>query len=186
MKQLEVFPECFLDTNFVSYMLGGWVKHKHSCNEVANAINKTNGFAIGIIDDDKREPKLDNGFELYEYHTKHISMFVHQDGHRYLFKVKKAMDSFIYDMAKDEKVQLSQFNLPNDFKDFKKVTKQVQANKDERLIHLFEQLKNNREFVCFRNTLKYLVSKQLKADINTAKKFFKGTLTKDDLARILY
>ena len=49
MKQLNVFPECYVDTNLVCYLLGADVKHKSSCNEVVKALNKSNGFAVGIM-----------------------------------------------------------------------------------------------------------------------------------------
>ena len=43
MKQMNVFPECNVDTNLVGFILGGYVKHKSTCNEVAKAeINLTN------------------------------------------------------------------------------------------------------------------------------------------------
>jgi hypothetical protein len=42
MKQYNVFPECNVDTNLVGYLLGGYPKHKSSCNEVVKAVNGTN------------------------------------------------------------------------------------------------------------------------------------------------
>ena len=64
-EQMNVFPECNVDTNLVSHILGGYVKHKSCCNEVVKAVNSSETFAIGIIDADKRHATMDNGF--YEY-----------------------------------------------------------------------------------------------------------------------
>ena len=65
-EQMNVFPECNVDTNLVSYILGGYVKHKSCCNEVVKAVNSSETFAIGIIDADKRHATMDKGFYEYE------------------------------------------------------------------------------------------------------------------------
>jgi hypothetical protein len=186
MKQYEVFPECYVDTNLVSYLIGGNVKHKSSCNEVAKAINQAQGFAIGIIDADKREPIIDKGFgKVSGMVNPHLTMYVHSDKRRYLFKVGRAMDQFVYDIARQEGVKLSEFDLSEDFEKFKKTAKSIQSGTDGRLRRLFEEIKNNEELLRFRNTLKYLVNKQMQADPEMAKKFFNGSLTKDDLTNVL-
>ena len=65
MKQYNVFPECNVDTNLVGYLLGGYPKHKSSCNEVVKAVNASDQFAVGIIDADKRAATMDAGFAEY-------------------------------------------------------------------------------------------------------------------------
>ena len=94
MKQYNVFPECNVDTNLVGYLLGGYPKHKSSCNEVVKAVNGTDQFAIGIIDADKRSATMDEGFVEYKLDegvdgiNRHVAMYTHGDGKRYLFTVK--------------------------------------------------------------------------------------------------
>ena len=90
MKQFDVFPECNVDTNLVGYIIGGYAKHKSCCNEVVKAVNGADGFAVGIIDDDKRRATMDVGFreyvpaELPNDNPLHVKLFVHDDGKRYM------------------------------------------------------------------------------------------------------
>lgn len=190
MKQLNVFPECYVDTNLVCYLLGADVKHKSSCNEVVKALNKSNGFAVGVIDADKRMPTIDVGFvehtQLLEINkNKHITMFIHEDCKRFLFTVKPAMDKFIMDAAYECGVELTQYGFPADLQGFKKYTKTIQAAMDSNLRRLFAEIKNADELKRFRNTIKYLTNKQYAADISVAKKFFDGELTSIDLVRYI-
>lgn len=112
MKQMNVYPECNVDTNLIGYLLGGHAMHKSTCNEVVKAMNTTDRFAIGIIDADKRMPTMDAGFKEYCTETvadgciKHLTMYIHEDGKRYIFTVKPAMDKFILDAAKEQNVDM--------------------------------------------------------------------------------
>lgn len=191
MKQHNVFPECNVDTNLVCSVLGGYVKHKSTCNEVVKALNKADGFAIGIIDADKRMPTFDAGFKINDEapaadgQTTHLTMYVHDDGKRYLFTVKPAMDKFILDAAEYCKVDMVALGYTTGLNEFKKVTKRVQASTDANLRHLIDQIKDYPELQRFRNTIKYLNEKQYEADVHTAKQFFNGMLKGCDLATYL-
>lgn len=187
MKQYEVYPECNVDTNLVGYVIGGYPKHKSSCNEVVKAVNGADGFAIGIIDDDKRRATMDAGFKEYELaeevdgENRHVRLFIHDDGKRYLFTVKPAMDKFIFDAAKAQGVKLDEAGFPTSFDAFKKETKRIQAATDAKLRKLFERIADYPELQRLKNTLKYLMLKQYDADVETVKGFFDGTLGTDEL-----
>lgn len=191
MKQLNVFPECYVDTNLVSYLLGANVKHKSSCNEVVKALNKSESFAMGIIDADKRMPTFDAGFSEYVSKAvpsgsgEHLTMFIHGDGKRFLFTVKPAMDKFIIDAAAECGIKLPSYGLPASLNEFKKITKSIQAADDSNLRRLFGDINGSAEFQRFRNTLKYLTAKEYSADLSIVKKFFDGELTSADLGQYL-
>ena len=61
----------------------GYAKHKSCCNEVVKAVNGADGFAVGIIDDDKRRATMDAGFREYvpaglpNDNTLHVKLFIH-------------------------------------------------------------------------------------------------------------
>ena len=190
MKQYNVFPECNVDTNLIGYLLGGYPKHKSSCNEVVKAVNNTDQFAIGIIDADKRQATIDEGFSEYKIteeldgSSHHVAMFIHRDGKRFLFTVKPAMDKFIFDAAISEGVNLQVAGYDGSLDGFKKETKRIQAATDSKLRRLFDLIVNYPELQRLRNTLKYLMYKQYETDINVAKSFFNGTLTSEDLTRL--
>ena len=77
MKQYNVFPECNVDTNLVGYLLGGYPKHKSSCNEVVKAVNVSDQFAVAT-----HSPLLLNDFELED-------IFVFEKGQENATIVKK-------------------------------------------------------------------------------------------------
>lgn len=191
MKQYNVFPECNVDTNLVCYILGGFPKHKSTCNEVTKAVNSSDEFAVGIIDADKRPATMDAGFVRYEQPEnivdkhKHLAMYIHQDKKRYMFTVAPAMDGFIWDVALEMGVDIKEFGYKSTFEAFKKETKRTQAAKDPTLRRLFQEIADHPELNRFRNTLKYLINKQYDADPTIAKQFFDGTLSNADLATML-
>ena len=192
MRQYNVFPECNVDTNLVGYLLGGYPKHKSCCNEVVKAVNGTDQFAIGIIDADKRPATMDKGFAEYtteetiDGFNRHVAMFVHNDGKRYLFTVKPAMDKFIFDAAKAQGVNMAEAGFSTSFEDFKKETKRIQAATDAKLRRLFALIEGCPELQRLRNTLKYLMHKQYNANPEVAKAFFNGSLTITDLKGFLF
>ena len=191
MKQHRVFPECNVDTNFVCHLLGGAVMHKSTCNEVTKAVNCSDQFAVGIIDADKRQATLDAGFTEYiqgqkaDGKTKHVTMYIHKDSKRFMFTVKPAMDKFILDVAKEQKVNMSAAGYANTIEGFKKEVKRITAENDPKLRRLFDLIKDNPELKCFRNTLKYLMTALYETDVEVVKQYFNGTLTEADLATFL-
>ena len=59
VKDLSVIPECFVDTNLISCLLGGiGVNHQKGCTRVTGVMEKllSDRFAIGVIDADKVTP----------------------------------------------------------------------------------------------------------------------------------
>ena len=187
MKQNNIFPECNVDTNLVGHIIGGYAKHKSCCNEVVKAVNNSDAFAIGIIDADKRLATMDKGFQEYSLEekidgaTRHIAMYLHEDGKRYMFTIKPAMDKFILDAAKEQKVDMKAAGYPASLDGFKKETKRLMAASDPKLRRLFDMIADYPELRRFRNTLKYLMNKQYDADVEVVKHFFDGTLTTDNL-----
>lgn len=191
MKQHNVFPECNVDTNLVGHILGGYAKHKSTCNEVVKAVNYSDEFAIGIIDADKRPATMDAGFVRYEQtgdvgdRNSHLTMYIHKDRKRYMFTVSPAMDGFVWDAARDMNVDMKALGYKSTFEAFRKRTKTIQAATDPTLRRLFHEISDFPELKRFRNTLKYLINKQYEADPIVAKHFFDGMLSNADLAMML-
>ena len=112
-------------------------------------------------------------------------MYIHDDGKRFLFTVKPAMDKFIFDAVKAQGVDLTKVGFPSSFDGFKKETKKIQAATDPRLRHLFDLISDYPELQRLRNTLKYLLSKQYEVNPDIARGFFNGSLEINDLIEIL-
>ena len=66
MKDLDIIPECYIDTNLIETILNTkgcyteGVNHQKGCNTVVKTMNDPkklkNEFALGIVDADKRQP----------------------------------------------------------------------------------------------------------------------------------
>lgn len=186
-RQEEIYPECNVDTNLMGYIVGKDVKHKGCCNKVMKALNATDQFAIGVIDEDKRQPRIDPGFVKYVFDSPyaHISFYPHTDGKRFLFKVHKAMDQFVWDAAIEMGADMSIIGYPTNEEEFRKVTKLEDASNNPKLRQLFSQIKDYPELVAFRNTIKYLIQQRYNADVEIAKLFFDGSLSSADLYKYL-
>ncbi len=93
-------PECYIDSTLVGQLLDADVSHKHSCNEVAKAMEKgpyKDEFAVGIIDNDKRKIRYIESFEEIG-RTENLTFLKHRVKHHYMIKVAKegkAMETFI-------------------------------------------------------------------------------------------
>lgn len=184
-RQENLYPECNVDTNLMGHIVGCDVKHKGCCNKVMKVLNSTDQFAIGVIDDDKRQPLIDPGFVKYEfkstYPKPHISFYPHNDGKRFLFKVKKAMDQFVWDAAVEMKADMVALGYPSSEDEFRKITKVEDASHNPKLRKLFIQINDYPELVAFRNTIKYLMITKYNSDVEIAKQFFDGRLKSEDL-----
>ena len=112
-------------------------------------------------------------------------MYIHSDRKRFMFTVKPAMDKFLLDAAKQLGINLKDAGYPSTLEALKKETKRIQAAEDPKLRNLFAMILDNEELQRFRNTLKYLMKKQYDVDIDIAKSFFDGNLTKVDLPNYL-
>ncbi len=66
MKDLDIIPECYIDTNLIETILNTkgcyteGVNHQKGCNTVVKTMNDPkklkNEFALGIVDADKQQP----------------------------------------------------------------------------------------------------------------------------------
>lgn len=177
--------ECYIDTTFISSLLGTDVNHKNNCAEVLKALSKSkkgkfaDRFAIGIIDNDKR-PTTESKYYVEFAKTKRLTFCKHPEDPHYLIKVgelHKAMETFLLENAKEANIDLAELNLPSDFDGFKKITKhQITSTKDERLLKLFKHLRKANEVRMLKKVLEYLTSEQYKATEQGVKDIIKDII----------
>lgn len=170
-KLFNVIPECFIDTNLIEFLLNAKVNHQHSCNNVIKALNdKKDEFSIGIIDNDKRKVAYINDCkEIIK--TKRLTLFKHKERNQYLITIYPAADDFILNCAKEQGVDVSNFGLPINLKDFLKETKTITSNKDQRFKKLFKEIKNHKEISLLQKVLTYLCENKYQSDVEEIKKF---------------
>lgn len=174
MDSLRIIPECFVDTNLVSTLLGGRrVNHQKCCNNVVSLMKGKfcDDFAVGIIDNDKRRPQyLDECCKLAE--SEHLCLYRHPHKHHYMITISPAAEGFILSAAAAAGISMPDYSLPSDLKGLKKITKNMVTSKDPNLVRLFCDLKTGGEFNVLQNVLEYLLQSGFSADQNVLVAFF--------------
>lgn len=173
-KALDIIPECFVDTNLIGWLIGTGVNHQYGCNRVSAAMQggkMKDGFAVGIVDDDKQKSKYINEFQSIAS-SPHLEVLKHPDKHHYFILVKKAAEDFILSVAREVGFDMTVAGLSNDLEGLKKTTKDCQSNEDKSLRNAFGQIKNASEMKIFRNTLKYLETHRYNADMKVLRGIF--------------
>ena len=166
VDSFHVIPECYVDTNLVSTLLGGiGVNHQKSCNNVIALMRGRfeDDFAVGIIDNDKRRPQyLDDCNLIAE--SNHLQLYKHSQKQHYIITISPAAEGFILSVVEAACISMSDYNLPSNLDDLKKITKHIVSNKNSNLIKLFRDLKNVGEFNILSLVLRYLIEKGYNAD----------------------
>lgn len=157
-KDLSVIPECYVDTNLISSLLGGiGVNHQKGCTRVTGVMEKqlANRFAIGVIDADKVTPGYLSKFRKVAG-LQHLSVYKSDERPHYIITIHKAVEDFILDEAHKAGVSLSTYNLPDTLDALKKLTKKVGSDKDDRFKALFKRLDSVGEVAVLKDLLLYL------------------------------
>ena len=96
-----VVPECYVDTNLISTLIGADANHQKGCNSVARILQtqKKDDFAIGIIDKDKKRPGYVDEFELLAQRD-HLELYKHPTKPHYFILVVKAVETLLLENAK--------------------------------------------------------------------------------------
>lgn len=175
MKYNEIMPECFIDTTLVASLLDAKVSHKHSCNEVIKEMEKgtyKDGFAVGIIDNDKRQLTYTREFEEIGQ-TENLTFLKHNQKHQYIIKVGKehqAMETFLIANVEAMGMQMEDFNLPSNLDDLIKTTKNsVTTQNDTRILKLSKAMRKSPEVAKLKSVLSYLASNRYNAEIERLK-----------------
>lgn len=162
MKDLYIIPECYIDTNLVeSLIVTEGCNHQKGCNTVVNTMQKKfgNGFALGIIDDDKRQVSYVSEFtEIVS--TTSLSLKKHCSKPHYLIMVAPAMDGFLLKCAEELNINMKEYGYPTQLKEFTSITKSVTSKNDSRFKKLFKALNDASEMIVLKKWLKYLKENQ--------------------------
>ena len=164
-KLLHVMPECFVDTNLIEYLLNAGVNHQHCCSKVVGQLKSTfaNRFAIGIIDKDKVQLGYIRECDMIAQ-TEHLTLMKHRERHHYLITITPAVDKFVLDCAREQNVNVTQFDLPCELQQFTKETKKVSSNADSRFKSLFAAIQNNSEIHVLKMALTHLCEHKYESD----------------------
>ena len=175
-KDWHIVPECYIDTSLVEFLLASHgVNHQKGCNNVAKTMKETkfkDQFSIGVIDNDKKQPRsYVNEFNEIA-HSEHILLLKHCERPHYIVKIAPAMDQFIMDCAAEQSINLQDYNLPSKLEEFTKATKDVNVKSDPRFKSLFKALCDSKEMKLLCNVLNYLNEQQYECDIVKLQELF--------------
>ncbi|MCF6403632.1 hypothetical protein L3C95_12145 [Chitinophaga filiformis] len=175
---LAVIPECFVDTNLLETLVPPVTRYNHQkgCGTVTKVMkqNFSDRFAIGIIDKDKYEVDYLKEFTVV---CQAGALILHRHSniarHHYIIQISPAMERFILDNATLANISLSDFNLPEDLEQLKKVSKSVNSKYDERFKRLFIAMREAgaRDLIRLADWVSYLKENTYQADLRVLKKF---------------
>lgn len=165
----HIFPECFVDTNILKTLLQvDGVNHQYGCSRVMKGMETgrfAEGFAIGIVDDDKK--KTGNYQEFDELcRSDHLVLMKHKSKHHYLIFVCKAAEDFLLACAQELEMNMPEYGLPNTLEGLKNVTKSSESDKDPRIKKLVNALRGASEMARLERTVSYLHSRQYGAMVD--------------------
>lgn len=157
-----IIPECYIDTNLVETLAcEGGCNHQKGCNQVAKIMQEkfADRFAVGIIDADKRRPSYLNEFKELAS-SLHLKLFRHLTRPHFIILVQPAADGFILSCTEEAGLQMEDFSLSSNLKEFTSQTKNVMSNRDIRFKRLFKSLENIGEMKLMKALLIYLIRHQ--------------------------
>lgn len=158
-EMMDVIPECYADTNFVECLLNVKnVNHQKSCNKVTGIMQQgklKDGFALGIIDDDKHKSDYTKQFHVVAS-TSSFDVLKHNSRSHYLVYIKPAIEGFILSSAKEIGLDLSNAGYPDTLEGLKKITKNQLSKNDPYLRNLFKVLKGSPTCTVLRSVILYL------------------------------
>jgi hypothetical protein len=126
--------------------------HQHGCFDVSNEMQLyglKDSFAVGIIDNDKKKAKYLNEFIEIDNIEDSLKLYKHKVKHQYFIEVNSAIEVWILKVCEQEEIDIAKFDLPDNLKALKKITKPKTSSKDKRFINLFLKFKesNNKSVV---------------------------------------
>lgn len=171
---LAIIPECYVDTNLVETLVPPKKQYNHQkgCGTVTKVMKEkfTNGFAVGIIDKDKKEVDYLKEFnELSK--TDGLILHKHKTRPHYIIQIVPGMERFIFNCLADANLTPMDFELPEDLELFRKESKTVNSKEDDRFRRLFKALRKagSGEILRLADLINYLKEKNYKADENELK-----------------
>lgn len=168
-KNRNIMAECYVDTAVINVLLGydgrtSGIMHGKGCNNVCKFLKEKDGFAIGIIDMDKRQPVFSQEF-TEEISFGSVRVKKHPQRPQYLIFIYPAMDKFLLDLSKESNVSPKDFQLPEELEEFKTVTKTEDASTNENLRRFIKSLRHSETLTKLSTVIKYILNNPFNADL---------------------
>ena len=171
----SIIPECFADTLLIETLVPtkkGY-NHQHNCFKVESTMKGINGFAVGVIDKDKKQIKYLDKFEIIDEVTGDLILWRHTDKqiHHWIIQVCPALEKLLLKICEAEHIDTSDFG-ENALDGIKYYTKSTSRLNNPKLQTLFNEINRKNENVIVRKLkgwISKLKEKNYQADINALK-----------------
>ena len=169
-------PECYLDTLLVEVLLNKpfSVNHKKGNSSIAAIMHNSplkDGFAVGVIDEDKvRLKELDTFDEEERLSKKGIKIYTHSVRKHFFIQICPAIEKWILKECEKATIDIAsdRYQLPNTLKGLKAMKGLTQRN-DERFKRLFRDMSENEhcdELIELRRWLIFLKENNYNTDLD--------------------
>ena len=143
--EMYFVPECYFDTVLVKSILQvKKVNHQHGCDTVIKkmTIGKglDDGFAVGIIDNDKKVLKYISQECIEEVRTESLVLLRHRTKKHFIIQLVPAVEQWVLNIIEEGSIDVSDLNLPTDLLELRRYTKYKFVSEDEDLKRLCKRL----------------------------------------------
>lgn len=171
----HIVPECYIDTMLVHTLVppakNKRYNHQHGCFDVSNEMELSglkDKFAVGIIDNDRKKAKYLSSFIEVANVDNDLKLYWRKFHPQYFIEINPAMEVWMLKICEQEKIDITEFNLPKDLKSLKKITKSQASSTDKRFVNLFLKFKtsNNKSISKLIDWIKIFIERNYQTDIN--------------------
>ncbi len=169
-------PECYLDTVLVEVLLSKpfYVNHKKGNSSIATVMKHgplKDGFAVGIIDEDKvRLKELDTFAKVERLSKNGLKIYRDSEKKHFFIQICPAIEKWILKECEKASIDIAseEYKLPNTLKGLKAM-KGLAQRSDERFERLFKDMQNNKswyELIELRRWLLFLKENNYTTDLD--------------------
>lgn len=166
--------ECYADTMLIEALVPpkqGY-NHKHSCSQVEREMQHgrlKDGFAVGIVDNDKKQLSYLKKFEQIDEVPDFLSLWKHKDKYHYLIFLCPALEGWIIEVCKLAGISVFQ----PDMREFMQLTKSQTSSNNMELVSLFKKISKRNDLEPVRK-LKNWIDILIKCNYNVEIKDLKN------------
>ncbi len=171
----SIIPECFADTLLIETLVPpkkGY-NHQHNCYKVESTMKGIHGFALGIIDNDKKLVKYLDHFKPIDKIDGELLLWRNKDLniHHWIIQICPALEKWILKVCETENIDITFFG-GDSLEGIKRYTKSIERLNDPKLVALFSEINkrdNNINVRKLKTWIKILKEKNYQVDINELK-----------------
>jgi hypothetical protein len=147
MTELNIIPECYVDTK-VAEIVGQASRkynHQHGCGDVANRMIKSkNNICLGIIDEDKNKGPRAKYFSEFTTIKEENNLILkrHKERKQYLMLICPEIEQWLMNDARHAQIDPTGYNLPPNLKGFTSICKTQDIDRNEGFYRFIKTLIN--------------------------------------------